>query len=555
MKRFLVLWLILGAYIYALPSSVEKFIHNSTIPKNDISIYIQDIQNGNVVASLNPTTPRTPASVMKLLTLYSIVSKLGFDYKIPTDFYIKGSLQNGVLNGDLIIKAYGDPTLKSSDLDDIVSAIKAKGITKITGDIIIDRSYFKVSSKNNSGFDEHRYSPYNAMPDAMMFNQRVSTLCVEARKNKVHTKLPDKSIVIHNELKLVNKSCKGRYSWPSIKVDDSQDTTQVWLRGKLSKRCPQKNICQVLTKPYKSFFYALKAKLNENGIKTDASLKLSRVPKGSKFLYRHYSKTLEKIVSITAKKSNNLFARHLMLILGAKIYGAPATLQKGRDAIKKVLRANGIKVSSALHIDNGCGLSRSSKLDAISMNNLLKKAYQQYGKRWLKTLSIAGVDGTIKRRFRGSVVQNRAWMKTGTLKRVKNISGYVKSKEGKLYSVVILVNTKRGNFRASKLQNDIIKWLVTYKANNSLNVVDDILKNETAQEQEASSFYIQTGSFNTTPPQRYLERIKELGYNYKLVGSSPIKVHIGSFATKSDAKAQLQTIKDEINSNAFIVEE
>jgi len=89
----------------------------------------------------------------------------------------------------------------------------------------------------------------------------------------------------------------------------------------------------------------------------------------------------------------------------------------------------------------------------------------------MNTLSIAGVDGTIKKRFRGTIVKNHAWMKTGTLKRVKNIGGYVKSKIGKLYTVVILVNSKKGNWRASQLQNIIIKWLVAYQGTNISSVV------------------------------------------------------------------------------------
>jgi D-alanyl-D-alanine carboxypeptidase/D-alanyl-D-alanine-endopeptidase (penicillin-binding protein 4) len=559
LKKFVFLWLAFSAYINALPAQIDDFIHSSGIPKKDISLYIQDIQSQEIIASLNRSISRTPASVVKIFTTYSILRKLWFAYKIPTDFYIRGDIQNGILNGDLIVKAYGDPTLNNKDLDAIVSAIKTKGITEITGNIIIDRSYFKVSGKNNSGFDNNRYSPYNAMPDAMMFNQRISTLCINAKQHKVYTKIPDESIVIHNKFKLVNRYCRGKYAWPSIAIDDSKETTQIWLSGKVSKRCPQKNICQVLTKPYKSFFYALKSKLNQNGIRTNASLKLSRVPKGAKFLYKHRSASLEKIVSITAKKSNNLFARHLMLILGAKIYGAPSTLQKGRDAIKRVLKENHINISPSLYIDNGCGLSREAKLDVISINNLLQKAYAQYGYKWLKTLSIAGVDGTIKRRFKRSIVKNHAWMKTGTLKRVKNIAGYVKSKSGRLYSVIILVNTKKGNFRAAKLQNDIIRWLVNYKTNSSTDIIDSILKEETTQEQGISktkkSYYIQIGSFNSTPPQRYLSHITRLGYRYKLVGSSPIKVHIGSFISESDAKSELKTIQDEINSNAFIVKE
>jgi len=555
-KRFFILSIILSAFLYALPAKIESFITKSTIPKKDISLYIKSLNDDSVIASLNPHISRLPASVMKLFTTYSVVRKLGFDYKIPTDFYIKGTISSGVLDGDLIIKAYGDPIYKSKDLDEIIKVLQSKNIRKITGNIIIDRSYFKVSNKNNSGFDEHKYSPYNAMPDAMMFNQRVSTICVVPNKNKAYAKGDDKSIIIHNELKKVNKSCRGKYSWPYHKIDDSSTPTHIWLKGKISKRCGKRELREVVTKPYLSLYYELKSKFREANIEYSGNLKLSRVPKGAKFLYRHHSSTLEKIVSITAKKSNNLFARQLMLILGAKVYGPPTTLQKGEDAIKQILRANHINFADFLHIDNGCGLSRSSRVDAMSLTHLLEVAYKQYGKRWMKTLSIAGVDGTIKRRFRGSVAQNRAWMKTGTLKRVKNIAGYVKAKDGKLYSVVILVNTRRGNFRASALQNNIIKWLVTYKGNKSQDILEKALDAEESQEQSTGEeYFIQTGSFTQTPPQRYLQRIKELGYEYNINGTSPIKVQIGPFHSKADAKKELDRIKEEINSNAFVVGE
>jgi D-alanyl-D-alanine carboxypeptidase/D-alanyl-D-alanine-endopeptidase (penicillin-binding protein 4) len=236
----------------------------------------------------------------------------------------------------------------------------------------------------------------------------------------------------------------------------------VLLQGKISKKCGKRNICKVITKPYKSFYYAFKEKLKKEGISVQGNMRLRRVPSNAKLLLTHYSNTLEKIVSKTAKKSNNLYARHLLLILGAKTYGAPATLTKGRRAVESILRANRALGFGSLDIDNGSGLSRTAEITAKLLSDMYEHAYINYANRWIQTLSIAGVDGTIKKRFRGTVVKNRAWMKTGTLKRVKNIGGYVKSKSGKLYTAVILVQSNRGNWRASKLQNDIIKWLVNY---------------------------------------------------------------------------------------------
>jgi len=464
MKQILLSIVLLSSYIYALPAGINNIIAKSGLPKSDMSIYIKSAgKNGKELASLNANTVRSPASVIKVLTTYAAVLKLGFDYRWPTEVYTNGSIKNGVLNGDLIVKGYGDPTLSTKDLKSMVANIKAKGIRKVTGNIVIDRSYFSVGTKNNSGFDKHTYSPYNAMPDAMMFNERISTICVTPNKNAVTKKVPDGSYVIKNNLQRVNKPCKGRYSWPAFKIDNSAVKPQVVLQGKISNKCGKRNICKVITKPYHSFYYALKDELKKSGVSVRGNMRLNKVPKKAKKLFTHYSRSLEKIVSRTAKKSNNLYARHLLLFLGAKMYGAPATLSKGQQAVAYILKSRGALHKSKLIIDNGCGLSRTSRLTAKGLAYVYDHAYKRYGSRWMKTLSIAGVDGTIRRRFRGTVVKNRAWMKTGTLNRVKNIGGYVKTRKGKLYTVVILVNTKKGRWKAAKLQNDIMKWLVNYK--------------------------------------------------------------------------------------------
>jgi len=555
-KKIFLSLLLISSWIYALPAGINAAINKSGIPKNDISIYIKEVGNSNrVVASLNADKVRTPASVIKVLSTYAAVLKLGFDYRWPTKFYMNGKVKSGVLHGDLLVKGFGDPTLSTKDLAGIVANIKAKGIRRITGNIVIDRSYFKVGTKDNSGFDQHTYSPYNAMPDAMMFNERISTICVSPKQNRVSKKVPDGSYRVVNNLKPVNKPCKGRYSWPSFKVDKSQKTTTVLLRGPISKKCGTRNLCQVITKPYKSFYYALKDALQKSGVVVNGGFRLNKISKNAKELFTHYSKPLEKIISKTAKKSNNLYARHLMLLLGAKMYGAPSTLSKGRQAVAYILKSRGALKQGSLHIDNGCGLSRSSKITAKILAGVYDHAYLKYGQRWMNTLSIAGVDGTIRRRFRGTVVRNRAWMKTGTLKRVKNIGGYVKSKNGRLYTVVILVNTKKGNWRASQLQNSIIKWLVTYKGRGVVQKrasVNTSHSNALVSE-NTHSYYIQAGSFSHEPTRTYLSKLVSLGFSYKMESSGKYKVLVGPYSKESQARTALQKVRENLNSGAFLV--
>ncbi len=561
--RSLFVLMALSLFAFALPEAIEEKIRQSGIAKKDITLYIKEAgKKGREVATLHAYKTRTPASVIKLLTTYAAVLKLGFDYRWQTKFFTTGRVQNGVLYGDLVIKGFGDPTLGDADLEKIVSYIRAEGIRAIEGNIVIDRSYFKVGNRDSSGFDENPHSPYNAMPDAMMFNERVSTICVTARKRKVEKERVDHSYEVVDKLQYVNRSCRGKYAWPRVKIDKSTSIPKVILHGKLSRRCGKQNICRVLTKPYKSFYYALKDELAKQGVRVKGRLKLAKVPADAKELFSYYSDKLEKIVSKTSKKSNNLYARHLMLLLGAKLYGAPATLQKGRDAIIKILSSKGALGEGVLYIDNGSGLSRHSKLNAKLLADMLDDAYERYGQRWMETLSIAGVDGTIKKRFRGTVVRKRAWMKTGTLRRVKNIAGYVKSTSGKVYTVVIIINSTKAKYRGAKLQNEIIKWIAKGMPQTRQKPQQTSAPKAKPKQQQAALhaakkpyYYVQVGSFKRKPSQKYLRKIAAQGLPYKVDKNSIYKVLIGPYKQERTARQVLKRVKAKLNRSAFVTKQ
>jgi D-alanyl-D-alanine carboxypeptidase/D-alanyl-D-alanine-endopeptidase (penicillin-binding protein 4) len=353
----------------------------------------------------------------------------------------------------------------------------------------------------------------------------------------------------------------------------------VLLKGKISKRCGKREICKVVTKPYKSFYYALKDRLKKEGIPVRGGLQLRKIPKEAKGLFTHYSDPLEEIISETSKESNNLYARHLLLLLGAKVYGAPATVQKGRDAIVQILDAKGALGEGKLRIDNGSGLSRTSKMNAKLLAEMYDDAYDRYGSRWMETLSIAGVDGTIKKRFRNTVVKKRAWMKTGTLRRVKNIGGYVKNRAGKFYTVVIIINSPKAKYRGSKLQDEIMKRLVKSKVKPGLKSSSKrVTRKKAASDKKATSeklftkvktkvpstvkhvkketsvkYYVQVGSFSVMPNKAYLSKIKALGLRYIVRHTDNYKVLIGAYDDEKEAREMLGKIREHINNGAFIV--
>ncbi len=445
-----------------IPDDLSYKLEKIPLNKNSYSILVKEVNSDTPIVAWNSYKPRTPASVIKLLTVYSGLLGLGYDYRWETKFYYTGYIDSrGRLKGDLIIKASGDPTLKTKDLDEIVNDIKSFGIKTILGNIVIDRTLFSVPMKNSSGFDKNRYSPYNAMPDAMMFNKRQSTLCVtpRGRSLKISRIDHDKSYRIVNNLKVVNGSCRRGRSWPRVRIiTDKNQRSIITLSGRISNRCGRRTICKVVSMPHRSFYFALKDKLKSEGIKFKGTLKLKKVPRKAKYLFSHYSPPLEEVISTIAKHSDNLMARQLFLTLGTQFYSPPINTLKASRAVKRILNRYNILEGTTI-ISNGSGLSRKSKVTARTLANLLQHGYEHYGERWMNTLSIAGVDGTIRRRFQNSIVYGRAWMKTGTIKGVANIAGYVEGASGQIYIVVVLVNDRRSAIYGRRLANTIIEWV------------------------------------------------------------------------------------------------
>jgi D-alanyl-D-alanine carboxypeptidase/D-alanyl-D-alanine-endopeptidase (penicillin-binding protein 4) len=444
-----------------IPYDLNHKLRAIPLNSNSYSIYVKSVNSDTPIVSWNSYKSRVPASVIKLLTVYSGLLGLGYDYRWETKFYSTGYIRNRTLFGDLFVKASGDPTLGSSDLDDIVNNLHQLGIRKILGNIVIDRTLFSVPRKNNSGFDRNRYSPYNAMPDAMMFNERKSKLCVtpHGRTISINRLDGDSSYKVINRLKVVNGSCKKGRSWPRVKIrTDSSQRSVITLSGKLSKRCGRRTICKVVSMPHRSFYYALKDRLKKEGIKFTGTLRLKRVPRKAKYLFSHSSKRLEDVISIIAKHSNNLMARQLFLTIGTQFYSPPINTLKASRAIKRILNRYSILEGKTI-ISNGSGLSRTSRVTAKTLANLLEHGYLNYGHRWMNTLSVAGIDGTIRRRFKNSTVYGRAWMKTGTIKHVSNIAGYVEGSSGEIYVVVVLVNDKKSAMYGRRLANSVIKWV------------------------------------------------------------------------------------------------
>ncbi len=527
-----------------LAFEIEERIENSGIPKDNISISIKETgKYGKRIFGINEDTMRVPASVIKVPTTLAALLELGESFRWKTEFYVDGSISNGVLNGNLIIKGGGDPDLNTEDIKNIVSKLKLADLRSIKGNIIIDRNYFEPSEKRSAFFDENPYSPYNAMPDAMMFNQNTTTLAING--NCIDCEIDDKSFDIENNINRESNRC----DWPHVRIIDSS-RPKVVISGNISRKCGTKKITKIVSKSYQSFYYALKENFLKNGIEFYGRLVLGEIPEGSRKILTHYSRPLLEIVGETNKKSNNLFARQIFLTLGAEVIGSPSNLEKSGMAIGQILQKNGILSVDMLKIENGSGLSRTARATTGVFEEILETAYARFGNKWLNALSIAGVDGTIKTRF-PSALRNRVWMKTGTVKNAKNIVGFVKSNDGKLYTVAIFVNGANASSAGFRLENEIIKLL----ANSGGSECEAYEKVSTYTKPISDgNYFIQVGSFVSNTSSSLERKLKNLNYNYKIVTNGGVKkILVGPYITKENAGNYLYDLREKINPDAFVV--
>jgi D-alanyl-D-alanine carboxypeptidase/D-alanyl-D-alanine-endopeptidase (penicillin-binding protein 4) len=184
-------------------------------------------------------------------------------------------------------------------------------------------------------------------------------------------------------------------------------------------------------------------------------------PPTARLLLTHESEPLSEIVRVTNKYSSNMMARSLVLAVAAEMNGTPATTAAGEATIVGWLKTRGLEFPE-LVIGNGSGLSREARISAESMAKLLVGAHQsRFAPEFLTSLSLGGLDGTLQKRFQHVDDPSRIRMKTGTLRDVSSIAGYVTGRSGKIYAVVVFVNhTGAQNGIGEPIQTSIIDWVL-----------------------------------------------------------------------------------------------
>ena len=267
------------------------------------------------------------------------------------------------------------------------------------------------------------------------------------------------NVRIDNQLGLTAERCAGYQRGVFFDAENGGTSAKVVVSGKFPAACGEYLLTRsVLTPP--AYAYGLFQTLwREVGGEFKGQLRSTVVTPGRRPFLTWSSRPLRDAIASINKFSNNVMARHLLLTIGAEHFGAPATVDKGIRAVEEHLQQEGFDITG-LHVENGSGLSRETRVSPALLAALLQNAYSSpFMPEYLSSLSLSGYDGTMRRRFAGSGEAGRMHLKTGSMDDVSAVAGYVHAKSGKRYVVVGMLNhqdAQRGP--GQELMDALLDW-------------------------------------------------------------------------------------------------
>ncbi len=446
-----------------LPTELGRILDGHNLDYAGLSLLVQEVGAAQPLLALNLETPRNPASTIKLVTTYVALEKLGPAHTWTTRAFANGPLRDGVLDGDLVFQGGGDPYLITEKYWHFLRELRQRGVRHITGDLVIDDSYFEVVEEDPGAFDGQPYRTYNVSPSAFLVNFKAVRFGFHAEPgNDVLISVdPELSnIRIDNRLRTRNGGCFGFQRGIAFHLPNGLDNGRVVFDGRFPHACKEYALWRTVLN-HRDFAYGAFVPLWQNmGGSLDGAVRSGMAPEDGEPIVEHESPALAEIIRSVNKFSNNVMTRHLLLTLGAETFETPGTETKGLRALTDWLSAQGLDMPE-LHMSNGAGLSRETRISAGSMGRMLLSAWRSpYMPEFVASMPLSGMDGTIRRRFQGDRVRGRLHAKTGRLDHVYALAGFFISASGKTYVVVSMHNDRdvhRGP--GEELQNALLNWI------------------------------------------------------------------------------------------------
>ena len=441
-----------------LPPQVLAALQQAGVPADAMSVAVHDAHSGRAVLEWQAREPRNPASLVKLLTTFAALDRLGPAWSWATPVWLTGPLQAGVLEGSMFIKGSGDPRLVMERVWLLLRRVQQLGVREIRGDIVLDSSAFAVPDAPPGDFDGEPLRPYNVRPAALLLNYRsvayTFTPDLAAGSARVVADPPLAGVQVDRSVALSTGPCE---QWrASLKAEF--EATRTRFAGNYPAACGEQTWPVADPQPASYDARLIAALWRELGGQLQGSVREGTAPLDLKPAFELRSPPLAEVVRDINKFSNNLMSQQLFLTLAREAAPRePATPEAARDTLTRWLveRTGAATSVDDFVLDNGSGLSRSTRLSAARLARLLLRAWDSpVMSELMSSLPISGLDGTLRR---SRTTPGRAHLKTGSLRDVAAVAGYALSHNGRRYVVVAIINHAQANAARPAL-DALVQW-------------------------------------------------------------------------------------------------
>ena len=446
----------------ALPSAVELALKRAHVPLAAVSAYVRDVDEAKPLLALNAAQPMNPASTMKLVTTYAALELLGPTHTWKTEAYAGGSIEAGVLQGDLILKGYGDPKLTLEKFWLLLRRLRALGLREIHGDLVEDRSYFEPFVYDPGKFDAEPLRAYNVGPDALLLNFKAVRFQfvpdAAAKSVTVIAEPRPAGLAFSAAVSASDGPCGDWRAGIKAEFESNGASAKASFSGSMPASCGERYWnASLLAQP--DFVYGVFKQLwQESGGTITGGWRDGTVPADARLLATGVSESNAELVRDINKFSNNVMARQLYLTLGAELLKLPGNSARSAEVVRAWLAQKNLDFPE-LVLENGSGLSREERISAGHMAQLLLAAWHSaVMPELMSSLPLVAYDGTMRRRLRFESIAGQAHIKTGSLSDVRALAGYVLDRQGRRRVVVMFINHPNAA-ACQPAQDALLEWV------------------------------------------------------------------------------------------------
>jgi len=420
----------------------------TSIRSGSWGMMVVSLSHGDTLFSVNPDVGHVPASTQKLLTSVLALDALGPQFRFHTDVLRSGQLIDGKLDGDLILRGDGDPTLSmrfmgrrpDAAMDSLAARVVAAGVREVTGRVIGDASAFESRSIPEGWHPRILQDAYAARVSALSLNENLLWVTIRptSRGSAAQVVLEPASAAI--PLSASVRTVGG--SGAPLRISRNSGTGRITVTGSIGVSAGPRSFSYVVEDPASFTTGAFLSALQRHGVKVGQGMALARTPAGAEPVASWTSLPLDAMLTVMNRESVNVIAEHLFRAAsrgsGRQLTGSAFA---GDSSLRHLLQRTAAMPRDGIRALDGSGLSQLDRVTPRTMVQLLGWADRaSWGPLFHSSLPLAGESGTLRRRMFATTAQTNLHAKTGTTNDVIALAGYVTARNGELLAFSMTYN-------------------------------------------------------------------------------------------------------------------